>query len=75
MLRLPTEMHVIGEEEVVWPVDDLFVRVPWVFGAEWCITNLVKGYISTDGVRKKRFRLTRHSYMMAPNDHQSHSFP
>lgn len=39
VLSLLADMDLLREEHVVGPIDDLLVRIPRIFGAEWCISN------------------------------------
>lgn len=67
IFRLATEMHVVREVEVVLPVDNLAIHIMRVFRAERRVAYCQQRLASNPP--------TRHSNMMAPRDHQSHSLP
>jgi hypothetical protein len=71
IFRLSAEMHVVREKEVASPFDNLAIDIVCVFGAEGRIACWSAEYLG----RQVDHVPTRHSNIIAPRDHQSHSFP
>ena len=69
-----TKMDVIREEQVAFPIDNLSVYVMSVLGTEWGVA-FHQHCLTLKQAREQDDLPTRHSNMIAPRDHQSHSFP
>jgi hypothetical protein len=51
ILPFSRDEHLFGEEEVIWPVDNLFVRVRRILGAKWRVSDETfeeDGYVVAD---------------------------